>query len=274
MKQSSISERTLVELFGDSLSSALCVNVEKGTEMWVATGMLIQSLESFTDGVVVRKDDKPLGVIGGKDVIEQLRQNPTSYLFDKTKVEDIMEKRIPTVSNETTLKELMDYWHKTRRAFALIPNEFMDYSAISAKKLLELGMRCKTDISISNMPEKKLETFNKDQTIGQIIDSMLTVGVRRLFLSDSSKFINDRMVLETITEDMKYLRGVENFLECPVSDFKLIDAKILSKDLSIPELSKTLYEMKHPCVIFHDKVVTPWDICLILLSENITEFDN
>ncbi len=155
MKNKPISEESLKNLLGDSLTSSLCVNIEKATKTWVATGMLVQQLESFTDAVLIRQDDKPIGIVGGKDILEKLIENPTSELFDNTNVEDIMEKRILFVSNETTLKELINYWKDTRRAFAVVPNEFSDYSAISAKKILEIGMKCKTKISISEVPQKK-----------------------------------------------------------------------------------------------------------------------
>ena len=162
MSQMPISQRSLKEIFGDSLTSSLCVNIEKGTETWVATGMLVQQLESFTDAVVVRENDKPVGIVGGKDIIVPLAENPNLDLFYNTKVEDIMEDCFPVISPESKLEELINFWKTTRRAFAAIPNEFSDYSAVSAKKMLEVGKKCKNDISISEMPEKKLITFSAD----------------------------------------------------------------------------------------------------------------
>ena len=271
MNKKPISQMSLADLFGDSLTSSLCVNIEKGTKTWVATGMLVQQLESFTDAVVVRDNDKPVGIVGGKDVISKLIEQPTSNLFYKTNVEDIMEKRWPTVSKKTKLYELMEFWKNTRRAFAAIPNEFLDYSAISAKKLLEVGKKIKTDISISELPEKKLVTFSKDAAIGDALNLMLENNTRRLVLENSNKFINDRIILEKISEELKYLQDVENFLDVPISDFKLEKLREISEDLSISEVSKIMYEMEHPCVIFRNKIITPWDICLILLSDNLTE---
>ena len=273
MSKPPISEISLYDLFGDSLTSSLCVNIEKGTETWVATGMLVQQLESFTDAVVVRENDKPIGIVGGKDVIVKLIENPTSTLFYKTKVEDIMEERWPTISKETKLGELLEFWKKTRRAFAAIPNEFSDYSAISAKKLLEVGKRIKTDITISEFPEKKLITFPNETTIGNVLNLMLEGNTRRLILENSTKFISDRIILQKITEDLKCLQDVNNFLDIPISEFKLEELKTVSENLTIPEVSKIMYEMEHPCVIFHDKIITPWDICLILLSEKLTEYE-
>ena len=273
MNKKPISQMSLFELFGDSLTSSLCVNIEKGTKTWVATGMLVQQLESFTDSVVVRDSDKPIGIVGGKDVIAKLIAEPTSDLFYKTQVEDIMERRWPTVSKKTKLQELMEFWKNTRRAFAAIPNEFSDYSAISAKKLLEVGKKIKTNISVSELPEKKLVTFAKNVTIGSVLNLMLEGNTRRLILENSNKFINDRIILEKISEELRYLQDVENFLDIPISEFNLETVREISKDLSIPEVSKIMYEMQHPCVIFRDKIITPWDICLILLSENLIELE-
>ena len=274
MSATPISELSLESLFGDSLTASLCVNIEKGTETWVATGMLVQQLESFTDSVVVRENDKPIGIVGGKDIISLLVKNPSSSLFYDTKVEDIMEKRFPKVTEKSKLKELINYWKQTRRAFAAVPNEFSDYSSISAKKLLEIGMKVKTEIFISQIPKKKLSTFDEKDTIGEVLNSMLEINARRLFLADSNKFINDRIILQKITDELKYLKETENFMDLATSEFNLEEAKNITHDLTIQETSKIMYKMEHPSALFQDQIITPWDICLILLSENITEYES
>ncbi len=273
MGETPISELSLKELFGDSLTSSLCVNIEKGTETWVATGMLVQQLESFTDVVVVREKNKPIGIVGGKDVIIRLIEDPSSNLFYNTKVEEIMEERFPIVSEDSKLKELISFWKETRRAFAAIPNEFSDYSAISAKKMLEVGKKVKSDIKISEIPEKKLITFSKNATIGDILNLMLENNTRRLVLENSTKFVNDRIILQKITEELKCLKETENFLQMPIEEFNLEEVTTVSDNLSIGEVSKIMYEMEHPCVMFGEKIITPWDICLILLSEKITDYE-
>ena len=63
-----ISERTLGELLPDTLTYSLCIHIDKGTEVWVVAGMLVQYLESATDSVMVRDGDRnPIGIIGGKE---------------------------------------------------------------------------------------------------------------------------------------------------------------------------------------------------------------
>lgn len=274
------SQRTLEQLFGDSLTSSLCVNSHSDTKMWVITGMLAHHLESFTDSVVVRDSiekeerlgDHPVGIVGGKEVIENVFFNPHSNLFDKTAVEDIMFNEFAIVTKHTKLFELLDSWKLTRRAFAIIPNELHDYSAISAKKLLEIGMKVKTDITISYLPKKKAVTFNDDDQIGDIMNLMLKNKTRKLLLENSTKFISDRIIVGKIAEDLKFLHDVENFLSLPIKNFELGEAKVPATDLTIPDASKVMHGLEHPYLVFQDQVISPWDICMMLLSDELTEY--
>jgi len=272
-KKPSVSEHTLEFLHSDSLTSSLCVNIDKGSEVWVVAGMLVQYLETFTDSVVVRDGYKPIGMIGGKEVIKGVFDDPSYSFFYDNKVEDIMETNLVQVTKHHTLKELLSIWKETRRAFAIIPNELYDYSAISAKKILEVGTRCKTDMTISDIPKKKIITFKKDDTVKDVINSMLENKTRKLLLEDSCLYINDRIIIEKIAEDLKFLTDAYYFLDIPVNTFKLGEAKVVSENLTIPEISKILFEMTHPYVIYQDQVVSPWDICTTLSSENLIGYE-
>ena len=272
-KKPAISENTLEFLLPDSLTSSLCVNIDKGLEVWVVAGMLVQYLETLTDSVVVREANKPIGMIGGKEIIKGVFDDPSHSFFYKNKVEDIMDTNLIQVTKHHTLNELLSIWKETRRAFAIIPNELYDYSAISAKKILEVGTRCKTDMIISDIPKKKTITFKKDDTVKDIINSMFENKTRKLLLEDSYLYINDRIIIETIAEDLKFLTDTYDFLDIPANTFKLEEAKVVSENLTIPEVSKILFEMAHPYVIYQDQVVSPWDICTTLSSENLIDYE-
>ena len=196
-----LAERTLGKLLPDTLTYSLCIHIDKGKEVWVVTGMLVQYLESATDSVMVRdENEKPIGTIGGKEIMENLLKNPTSSLFYGTKVEDIMEPNPVTVSKDTKYKDLMNSWKSRGRAYAVIPNEWGFYSAISAKKILEIGMRCKTNISITDLPKKRPVTFKKGATFGSVINSMFENKTRKILLENSNKYLNDRLIVEIISE--------------------------------------------------------------------------
>ncbi len=268
-----IAERTLGELLPERLTWSLCIHIDKGTEVWVVTGMLVQYLESATDSIIVRdKDHNPIGTIGGKEIMENLLKNPTSSLFYGTKVEDIMEPNPVTVSKDTKYKDLMNFWKERSRAYAIIPNEWGFYSVISAQKILEIGKKCKTDLTIEDLPRKKQVTFKKGDTYGGLINSMFENKARKILLEGSNKYLSDRLIIEAISEKMKHLTETDNFLNESADIVELEEAKVISNNLKINEVSSMMYEMAHPCVIYKDLVVTPWDICKALLSPEITEY--
>lgn len=276
-----ISLRTLDELLGNSLTSSVCVNSHRNTKIWVLTGMLAHYLESFTDSVVVRDSiekekkfgDHPIGIVGGKEIIENVFLNPHSNFFERTHAEDVMYQQWPVVTKQSKLFELLDNWRSTKRAFAIIPNELNDYSPISTRRVLEIGMKVKTDLTISELPKKRLVTFKKDDKIGDIMNLMLKNKTRKLILEGSASFISDRIIVEKIAEDLKFLRDVENFLLLPIKNFRLENVKEVQENLSLPEASKLLYEMEHPYLMCKDHVISPFDVCMALASEELTQYD-
>lgn len=269
-----LAERTLRDLLPETLTYSLSIFIEKNKEVWVVAGMLAQYLESATDSVLVLADGEPVGTVGGKEIMENLLKNPTSSLFYGTKVEEIMEPNPLIVTEDTKYRDLMNQWEKRGRAYATISNEWGHYSAISAKKILEIGMRCKTNLSISDLPKKASITFKKDDTIESIIKSMFENKTRKILLENSNKYINDRIIIETITEKMRHLKEIDYFLNVPANTIELEEARLINENLKINEISAMMYDMEHPYVIYKNWTVTPWDICKILLSNEITGYSN
>ncbi len=258
-----ISEKPLSVLFGNSLTSTPCVNVRKNAKVKVVGGMLVQYLETFTDSVVVRDETKPIGVVGGREIISGVFKEPSSDFFEMKFVEDIADSRLNVVTPDTSLKELVSLWKAVGRAFAIINVGNDDYSVISAKKLLKIGIDSDSDFHISEIPKKKIVTFDPDATFGDVMKMMLENKSRKIMAKGTNQFINDRIIIETI-EKFDFLLGKSNFLEIPVDIVSLEDAKVVTEDLSLSEISKIMYEMSQPLIIHDDRVISPWDICMAL----------
>ena len=272
-----ISDLTLKELLPLSLYSTPAVSIRKENKLWTATAMLAHYLESFTDSLVVTDlEEKPIGLIGGFEIIQNIFENPSSNFFDEKIVEDIFDKELIQVNPETKLKNLIEKWMITRRAFCIIPNQYFGYSAISSRKLLEIGANCKTDIRVRDLPKKRnIATFDFDDTVGKIINQMFENRTRKILLKGAQSFVSDRIIVQTVAQNLDYLRGIENFLSMKLGkSFQLSDAKSVSEDLNFAELSKQMFSMMHPFVITKDhQVYSPWDISQMLLSEDI-EYQN
>ena len=265
-----IYNQTLKDLLPLSLSSTPAVSIRKENEIWVATGMLIHQLESFADSLVVtEEDEKPIGVIGGREIIENIFKNPTSEFFDETKVIQVMNKDLTIISEKIKLKELLEKWKQTRRAFSIIPNNLGGYSAISGRKLLDIGANCTTNLTISELPQKEVTTFDLNDTMRDIINLMLEKNTRKLRLKNTNNFISDRLIIQTVAQDLNFFRNT-TFLDQKIKkSFKLEEAKKISKDVNLAEISKIMYGMLHPYIFFQDQVITPWDICMALQSDRI-----
>ncbi len=124
-------------------------------------------------------------------------------------------------------------------------------------------------MTVSELPQKQVFTFDQNSTLRDIINLMLENNTRKLLLKDSNYFISDRLIIQSIAQDFNFFRNVK-FLEYKVKEsFKLEEAKKISKDVNLAEISKIMYTMLHPYVIYHDQVITPWDICMALQSERV-----
>lgn len=268
-----ISEFAIRDLLPLSLMTTPCVSIQKQAKVEEAVGLLVPYLESMTDSLVVTGDkNEPVGIIGGREVVEKVLANPSSRIFDQADVGSIMSPHITKITGTTKLKEIVEKWEETGRAFSIIPNSIGGYSAVSARKLLEIGKSSMTEMSISELPEKKTVTFSMDATVNEVINLMLRHGTRKLLLENTNQFVSDRIIIEKIATDLNYLRNTNNFLELPIVGFGLEYAKVISKDLKINELASIMFGMMHPYAIFRGRTISPWDICLALLSEKLQEY--
>ncbi len=208
--------------------------------------------------------------MGGYDILDHLRKNPTREFQYHHLVEEVMFKEFPQIEKNIKLKDLIDIWKDSRRAFAIIPKESGDCSPISARKMLELGTRCKTDISVSSIPKKKIVTFSQDDSIGKVIDIMFENKARKILLENSKEFISDRAILGHISQVIKFEKEIDNFLDIPIKNLCMDYVKEIKDDIKFDQLCYIMDKMDHPFVIYNDTPITPWDVCQTLLSEGMT----
>ena len=138
--------------------------------------------------------------------------------------------------------------------------------------MLETGKRIKTDLSVSSMVKKKeIVSFHRDDSVGKILNLMYKHNIRKLLLENTNQFISDRIIIGEISKMLKLQENPsESFLDMPVRMFKLEYIKVI-RDLNLSQLCTVMDKMDHPYVMYKDIIVTPWDVCLALMSESLTE---
>jgi len=270
-KSINASELTMQQLFADRLTDTVCINLHHGREVWVATLMCAEYLESVVDSIIVRDDDfKPIGIFGGFELLDCLRKNPTRDYKYNNKIGKIMHKNITQIDKVTRLADLIEIWKNSGRAFSIILNEYGDCSTVSARRMIEVGARCKTDTLVSSVRKSKVITFEIDATLGEVLDLMFNNRVRKLLLANSHQFISDRLILSEISKILRFQPDVDYFLDLPIKQFKMADAIEVTGDLKFNEVCSMMQTMDHAMVVYGDTVLTAWDVCLGLLSEGVS----
>lgn len=255
-----------------SLTGAPCVSIQRQARLEEAVCLLVPYLETMADSLVVAGDkNEPLGIIGGKEIIERILACPPGGISEMH-AEGIMSRIITRVTGATKLRDLVGEWMKTGRAFSIIPNSIGGYSVISARKVLEICKGVMTDMAVSELPKKNTVTFKADSTAGDVMQLMIKNKTRRVLLEGTNQYVSDRIIIERIATDLGYLANPAGFLQLPVIGFGLEYAKILPKDLKVNELASIMFGMLHPYVLFRGQAISPWDICLAALSDRMLEY--
>ncbi|MBM3904702.1 MAG: CBS domain-containing protein [Thaumarchaeota archaeon] len=268
-----IADRMLRDLLPTSFTAVPCVSIQRQAKIEEAIGLLIPYLESMADSLIVTGDsNEPIGVVGGREIVEKVLANPSRSVFEG-EIEKIMSPTVTHISGTSTIRNIIQDWQKTGRAFSILPNALGGFSVISARKMLEVGKISMTDMRISELPKKKIHTFSTNSTINEVINAMLKNKTRKILLENTNQFVSDRIIIEKIASDLNYLRNTGNFLDLPVTGFGLEYAKVITKDIMVNELASIMFGMQHPYAVYHDQVISPWDICLALLSERMEEYD-
>lgn len=267
------SELTIGDAFGSDLTRVSCVNISHRRDAWVATIMCAQYLESVIDSIVVRDDEfAPVGIIGGFDILSYLRKNPSKNALYETSVSEIMFRDLFRIENkDSTLGGVIETWRRLGRAFAIVPNEYGDFSSLSARRMLEVGTRYNFDFTVDSISKKKAITFERDSNLGNILEVMFQNRTRKLLLEGTSTYLSDRLILASIAKLLNSQKDIDNFFEIPVDQLDLETVESVQPETSFSELCYIMNSMEHPYVKCGDAIITSWDVCTALLTASFTE---
>jgi hypothetical protein len=120
---------------------------------------------------------------------------------------------------------------------------------------------------------------NNEIDMGQydIMTLLVSVPVISLFhftaqvlLEESNQYISDRLILGEISKMLRFQTDIDYLLDISTNQFTLENAEVITEDLKFNQICSIMEKMDHPFVVYNDTVFTPWDVCLTLLSEDLT----
>ncbi|MDE1818148.1 MAG: hypothetical protein KGI19_06055 [Thaumarchaeota archaeon] len=254
---------TIEEILPHLLVYSSMATIENKEKIWVATSMLIRLLATHTNNLVSIENDMPVGMIGSREVLQGMYANPTHDFFSEQTVNSIMSKNLEIVSTKMRVYDLLKKMNDARRDFALVQTTDGEFSTISARRLLEVGILCDTRIKIADMPSKKVITFQKEDNIGFLIGEMLRNNTDVVILEKTPLFITPQTIFEKISE-LNYLDDVDDFLEYKANTLNLKTGRIISDNITVPEMCKIMLGMKNAFIMTQNNVLTPWDLITTL----------
>ncbi len=232
----------------------------------IATGvsMLVRLSESLASNLVVINNGTAVGMLGAREVLKGFIKNPTHDFLHNTITKNIMNHDPCIVEKSTKFSELVKKLQKFKTDFAILQDDNGRFSTISIKRIIELGLMCDTEVTISQIQKNNTVFCTNDDTIRMLIQTMLDANVNDIAVKNTPSVITGVIILEKIQNEINNSHKISEILEQKVSDLKPYEATITRGDLSIPVLCKLMLTTKHPYVMTADQIFTPYDLISVL----------
>ncbi|HET8720066.1 MAG TPA: hypothetical protein VFM64_03625 [Candidatus Nitrosotenuis sp.] len=246
------------EVLPYSLMSIPISSVTTNDNIWIATSMLSR-ISDVTNSLVVIEDEFPIGTISIYEILNGLQKNPKPQYFEET-VTKIMNPDFYIDSRNVNVANILKRINKAKNPFTVIENDKNNFSQLSIRQVLEIGSLCKSNVTASSFPKKQSSTFRRDDKFRDVIEKLSFNEF--ILLEDELSFVNHDLFLEKIKELSATPNN--NILELSASTFKTVTPTLISDKLTIAEMCRMMLNMKYPCLMTSEQMITPRDILDIL----------
>lgn len=246
------------EVLPYSLMSIPISSVTTNDNIWIATSMLSR-ISDVTNNLVVIEDEFPIGTISIYEILNGLQKNPKPQYFEET-VTKIMNPDFYIDSRDVNVANILKRINKAKNPFTVIENDKNNFSQFSIRQVLEIGSLCKSNVTASSFPKKQAPTFRRDDKFRDVIEKLSFNEF--VLLEDELSFVNHDLFLEKIKE--LSTTSNNNILELSASTFKTVTPTLISDKLTIAEICRMMLNMKYPCLMTSEQMITPRDILDIL----------
>lgn len=225
----------------------------------------------YVDGLVVTVGKDPVGRISSKHILQNIiNSHPSGWL--NTTASELMDRNVLSVDMNSSLGTAMKIFGDTRFAFLPITDKGSLIASLGIRDILPLIINTNIDTHASHVSSPIVHVA-KETNLKHILDIMLTKGIRNVVIKDGTNtyLINDRKILEFLfspggREIMTI--GKTEIGSINVDDLDLIPISIISDDIPLTKAAKLLADIRTPCILFENSIVTPWDIVMKTIGKN------
>ena len=251
------------EVLPYSLLSIPISTLTPNDDVWIASSMLSR-ISDVTNHLVIVEDEFPIGTVSASEIIGGLQKRPSSEFFSEN-VTKIMNADFYIDSRSVNISSILNRMSKSKNPFTIIQNDRTNFSQFSIRQVLEIGALCKTDLEASSFAQKQVAGFKRDDTIKDVIEKLKKEEGKFIILEDEFSFVNHDILLEKLKE-LNNTKS-ENLLNLSASTLKTITPTLISDKLTISEICKIMLNVKYPCVMTSNRIITPYDILDIICKE-------
>jgi CBS domain-containing protein len=235
---------------------------------YLATGHQI-----YVDGLIIARDKKLVGRIGGQHILDCLLRIPYDDWL-RVRASELMEEGTSSLELDSSLSDLLELFAGTKFALAPITDKGELIGSIGMRDLLSVVFESKLPTQVTTIGSTQIH-LKRDRTLRNAIETMLKNRIRNLVLSDNvidSKdegdyIINDRKILEFIFsyEGKKVMAagiGSDAFSNIRVDSLDMISASHVSQTETVSRAANMLRDINTPALLSENQIITPWDVVM------------
>ena len=225
----------------------------------------------YVDGIVVTVGKDPIGRIGSKHILQNIIISPRNGWLNTT-ASELMDRNFPSVDMNSPIGTAMKIFGETKFAFLPLTEKGSLIASLGIRDILSLIIINNIDAHVSHVSSPTVHVA-KETSLKHTLDIMLIKSIRNIVIRDGTNtyLINDRKILEFLLspKGIEILTiGLTEIGRIKVGDLDLIPISIISEDISITEAAKLLTDIRTPCLLFENSIVTPWDIVMKTIGKN------
>jgi predicted transcriptional regulator len=224
---------------------------------------LIPIRELFMSGIVVMLENKPVGRIGPKHILEKVIEKGYENCL-KLSAQDIMIKIDNQIESKFALAELLEVFQKTKFGFYPITKNNLLVGTVSTRDFLPIISKMKIDLPVSSASSEMIY-ISDGISIENALRIMIKKQIRKIAVKadDSFKIVDDRALLEYLFLSE---RGKPNILDTDIGVLPKSNVAGIKPDTSISAAASILLKEDLPCSIYEDRIFTPWDLVIKVLG--------
>ena len=225
----------------------------------------------YVDGLVVTVDKKPVGRISSKQVLQNIINSHNNGWLNKT-ASELMDRNMLSIEMNSSLGAALKIFGESRFAFLPITEKGSLIASLGIRDILPLIVNTNIDTSARYVSSPTVYVA-KGIDLKHTLDIMLMKGIRNVVIQDGTNtyLINDRKILEFLfsPKGRELIRiGKSEIGSIKIDDLDLILVSKMVDDITVTKSAKLLMDIRKPCVIFENSIVTPWDVVMKTIGKN------